>query len=328
MSHNKSLLGRRDFTFGLGAAGLATLVVAPRARAGAAKKSAFPGIQVGYAAITWGDLSSSGSGGARQAVSEISALGYPGIQLRAAITKEWKTPDELKADLAKAKLTFACLSGGGPSADPTKRAAEVEKFVTLVKFAKGAGALAVQATSPKRDEKVDKQVELEAFAETLNAIGKETAALGVPLVFHPHMGQIGQDPADVAVIMKKTDPKAVKMLLDTGHWAAAGGDPVKAVKEYGKRIVVLHVKDVTDKPAAPEPGGKETTTPPKKYQFVELGQGKVDFKGVFNALKAIKFQGWAIVELDSVPKDRLPKDAAAANKAFLESLGLVIAPIA
>jgi inosose dehydratase len=324
MSHNQSLLGRRHFTFGLGAAGLVTMLGARRAGAAAAKKSAFPGIQVGYAAITWGDLSSSGAGGARQAINEISAVGYPGVQLRAAITKEWKTPEELKADLARTKLTFACLSGGGPSADPAKREAEVEKFVTLVKFAKQAGALAVQATSPKRDDKVDKQAELIAFAETLNAIGKQTAALGVPLVFHPHMGQIGQDPADVAVIMKKTDPKAVKLLLDTGHWAAAGGDPVKAVKEYGKRIAVLHVKDVIDKPDAVAEAGK----PPKKYQFVELGQGKVDFKGVLNALKANKFQGWAIVELDTVPKDRAPKDAAAANKAFLESLGLVIAPVA
>ena len=324
MRHNQNLLGRRHFTLGLGAAGLVTLVRGGRAQAGG-KKPVFPGIQVGYAAITWGDLSSSGSGGARQAVTEISALGYPGIQLRAAITKEWKTSDELKADLAKAKPTFACLSGGSPSADPAKRAAEVEKFVTLVKFAKGAGALAVQATSPKRDEKVDKQVELASFAETLNAVGKATAELGVPLVFHPHMGQIGQDPADVAVIMKKTDPKAVKLLLDTGHWAAAGGDPVKAVQQYGKRIVVLHVKDVSDKPDIRDTDPKKEA---RKYSFVELGQGKVDFKGVFNALKANKFQGWAIVELDSVPKDRAPKDAAAANKAFLESLGLVIAPLA
>lgn len=323
MSHNPAYLGRRQFTFALGATGVAALLRADAHAAG--KKPMFPGIQVGYAAITWGDTPASGTvtgGGARQAVAEISALGYPGIQLRAAITKEWKTPEELKADLEKAKLTFACLSGGGPSADPAKREAEVERFTTLVKFAKVAGVLSVQATSPKRDEKVDKKAELESFAETLNAIGKRTAELGVPLVFHPHMAQIGETPDDVAVIMKKTDPKLVKLLLDTGHWAAAGGDPVKAVKQYAKRLAVLHVKDVVDKPDAVAEAGK----PPKKYQFVELGQGKVDFKGVFAALKAIKFQGWAIVELDTVPKDRAPKDAAAANKAFLESVGLSIGP--
>jgi inosose dehydratase len=313
----KTAFGRREFTLGLGAAGIATLV-AGRGHA-AAKKGTYPGIKVGYATITWGDAAADGKGGgARQAIAEISELGYPGVQLRAAITKEWKTPEELKADLDKVKLTFACLSGGGPSADPAKRAAEVEKFTTLVKFAKGAGALSVQATSPKRDEKVDKKAELESFAETLNAVGKATAELGVPLVFHPHMNQIGQDPADVEVIMKKTDPKYVKLLLDTGHWAAAGGDPVKAVHQYGKRLHVLHIKDVADR--TPAPDDKDT----KKYQFVELGQGKVNFKGVFDALKKNKFQGWAIVELDSVPKERKPKDAAAANKEFLEKLGLLV----
>jgi inosose dehydratase len=328
MGQKQIRLGRRQFTFALGAAGGlgAAGLLLGRSGHAAGKKAAYPGIQVGYAAITWGDQSSNGTGGARQAVAEISELGYPGIQLRAAITKEWKTPEELKADLAKAKLTFACLSGGGPSADPAKRDAEVERFVNLVKFAKGAGVQAVQATSPKRDEKVDKQAELISFSETLNAIGKATAALGVPLVFHPHMNQIGQDEADVALIMKKTDPKLVKLLLDTGHWAAAGGDPVKAVKEYGKRIVVLHVKDVTDKPELIPP--PEPKKEPKKYAFVELGQGKVDFKGVFDALKANKFRGWAIVELDSVPAGRAPKEAAAANKAFLEGLGLAISPSA
>jgi inosose dehydratase len=299
------VLGRRQFTLGLGAAGLVTAL---GGRAAAAKKDVYGGIKIGYAAITWGDDK------VHQAITDIAATGYTGIQLRRNITKDWKTPDELKAELGKAKLTFACLSGGGPSADPAKRAEEVQKFLEPVKFAKDAGALFVQATSPNRgDRPTVEKAELEAFADTLTAIGKETAKLGVPLVFHPHMNQIGEKPEDVAVIMKKADPKAVKLLLDVGHWAAAGGDPIAAVKQYGKRIAVLHIKDVTDQ----EP----SATSKNKYKFVELGQGKVDFQGVFQALKGVGFKGWAIVELDSVPKERNPKDAAAANKTFIEELG-------
>jgi inosose dehydratase len=303
------LLGRRQFSLGVGAAGLATLLGGRAGQAFAAgKKDAFSGIKIGYAAITWGDDK------VHQAITDIAAAGYSGIQLRRSITKDWKTPEELKAELAAAKLTFACLSGGGPLADPAKRAEEVEKFLEPVKFAKAAGALAVQATSPNRGDRptVDK-AELEAFADTLTAIGKETAKLGVPLVFHPHMNQIGEKPEDVAVIMKRADPKVVKMLMDVGHWAAAGGDPVAAIRQYGKRIAVLHIKDVTDQ----EPSEKSKN----KYKFVELGQGKVDFKGCFDALKAVGFKGWAIVELDSVPKERNPKDAAVANKTYIEELG-------
>lgn len=306
----RSTLDRRQFTVGLGAGALASLVARAEA-ADAKKKNAFPGIKLGYAAITWGDER------VRQAITDISELGYPGIQLRRNITTAWKSPEELKADLAKAKLAFACVSGGGPLADPAKRAEEVEKFVSLVKFAAAAGAETVQATSPNRkDRPTIEKAELEAFADTLTEIGKRTADLGVPLVFHPHMNQIGETPDEVAVIMKRADAKAVKLMLDVGHWAAAGGDPVKAVREYGKRLTILHVKDVADR--APDAADK------KKYRFVELGQGKVDFKGTFAALKAIKFKGWAVVELDTVPEGRNPKDAAAANKTFLEALGVSV----
>jgi inosose dehydratase len=302
-------VSRRHFTLGLGATGL--LALSGRATgAGQDKKdkNAFPGIKVGYAAITWGDDK------VHQAITDIAAAGYPGIQLRKNITKDWKTPEELKADLEKAKLTFACFSGGGPSADPAKRAEEVEKFLEPVKFARAAGATFVQATSPNRGDRPGvEKAELEAFADTLTAIGKETAKLGVTLVFHPHMNQIGEKPDDVAVIMKKADPKAVKLLMDVGHWAAAGGDPAAAIRQYGKRIAVVHIKDVTDQ----EPSEKSKN----KYKFVELGQGKVDFKGCFDALKSVGFKGWAVVELDSVPKERTPKDAALANKTYIEELG-------
>ena len=285
---------RREFLVAAGAVGLAAL--APRAGRAAGKDA---GIRIGYAAITWGEK------GAKTAITEIAESGYPGIQLRLNILKEFDKPETLKAALAQAKLTFACLSGGSPSSDASKRQAEVDKFLVGCKFAREAGALAVQATSPHRGATVTAD-ELKSFAETLNAIGKETAAMGMPLVFHPHMGQIGQNPEDAEAILNASDPKYVKLLLDTGHWAAAGGDPVKAIKAHGKRLGMLHIKDVTVDEAG------------KKHKFVELGQGKVDFGAVFAACKSVNYQGWAVVELDSVPAGRAPKDAAIANKAFLE----------
>jgi inosose dehydratase len=275
------------------------------ALAGPAKRK---GISVGYAAITWGDKS------VRTAITEIAAAGYSGVQLRRPILDEFKSPAELAAELDKLKLTFACVSGGGLTLDPAKQKEEVAKFVQLAKFAKEAGALSIQATSPKR-EKVPETAELKAFGALLNEVGKQTADFGLPVVFHNHMAQLGEKPEEVAIILEATDPSAVRVLLDTGHWVAAGGDAVAAVKTYAKRLEVLHIKDVRDKEEnAPGPDGK----PGKKYEFVELGQGKVNFKGVFKALKASGFNGWAVVELDSVPKGREAKDAAVANREFLQ----------
>jgi inosose dehydratase len=297
MSHR--LFRRREFTFGVGAVAASAFA----ARSWAKAKS--PDISIGYAAITWGEK------GARQAITEIAQVGYPGIQLRSNILKEFPSPDALKAELAKVHLTFACYSGGGPGGDPSKRADEVDKFMVGAKFARAAGALCVQSTSGHRDSK-GAAAALKELGLTLNEIGKRTAELGCPLVLHPHMGQMVQNPDEVDAVMAASDPKYVKLLLDTGHYAAAGGDPVKAIRTHGKRLGMLHIKDVIDKP-----GGK--------YQFVELGKGKVDFRAVFAALRAEGFHGWAVVELDSVPAGRAPREAAAANKEFLEkTVGLSV----
>ena len=57
------------------------------------------------------------------------------------------------------------------------------------------------------------------------------------------------------------------------------------------------------------------------YQFVELGRGSVDLPGVFAALRDVRFRGWAVVELDSVPdKTRTPKESAAISKRYLEDV--------
>jgi inosose dehydratase len=51
---------------------------------------------------------------------------------------------------------------------------------------------------------------------------------------------------------------------------------------------------------------------------VELGRGRVDVPGVFSALADVRFDGWAIVELDRVPDpNRTPKESAEISKRYL-----------
>jgi inosose dehydratase len=99
----------------------------------------------------------------------------------------------------------------------------------------------------------------------------------------------------------------VKLELDVAHYQQGGGDPVKAVRQYADRLLFLHIKDVDDK--AGGAGG---------YRFVELGRGRVDVKGVFAAMRDVRFRGWAVVELDAVPDNaRTPKESALINKNYL-----------
>ena len=147
----------------------------------------------------------------------------------------------------------------------------------------------------------------------LTELGKRTADAGIPLVYHNHMNSMSQPPEGTAAIMDASDPRHVRLLLDVAHYQQGGGDAVKAVTQYRDRIGVVHIKDVVSPAPAIE------GAPPRPYQFVELGRGTVNLKGVVAALNQIDFQGWGIIELDSVPdKARTPKDCAIISRDYLQ----------
>ena len=141
---------------------------------------------------------------------------------------------------------------------------------------------------------------------------RSAADLGIPLAYHNHLNTLSQSPANLDLILEDSDPKYVKLELDTAHLVAGGGDPAKAIERYHDRLLFLHLKDVRDIPA---------DTPKARYpfEFVELGRGRVDLPSVFAALEKVKFHGWAVVELDRVPdKSRTPKESATISKDYLQ----------
>lgn len=296
-----ALLDRRQLLSTAAASGLGALWPA----AAGAKPLAF---SVGYAALTWGDDN------ARRAMSEISEVGYRGVQLRAPALKLFASPAALTEALARARLTFVCLSGG--AVKPGAPAADLQAILAAARFAKQAGALCLQITGPPSGPKPADRAELSGLAMTLTELGKRTADLGLPLAFHPSANQLGgSTAAAVEAVLKAADARFVKLLLDTGHHAAAGGEPAQAIKDHAQRLLMLHLKDVRDERVGAEP-----------YQFVELGAGRVDFRAVFAALAAVSFRGWAVVEMRpySVTEGHSAKDGARANKAFLAKLGVVV----
>lgn len=150
-----------------------------------------------------------------------------------------------------------------------------------------------------------------ALGKLLAEIGKRTADYGIPVAYHNHMNTIGEHPENLDIVLNSSDPKYVKLLLDTAHSVAGGCNPAEQVRRYRDRLLFLHLKDVVDIPAE---------TPGAKYPFkwVELGRGRVDLPAVFAALKEIRFEGWAVVELDRVPEaGRTPRESTEINRHYL-----------
>ncbi len=271
-------------------------------------------LKFGYAAITW-------QGKDLDAIREISDLGFPAVQLRSPILKEYgDKAAALKEVLDRHKLLMVALSSGGLRIDPAREKEDLELHTKHARFVKDVGGLYLQLTDsrPKRELVPD---DYKRLGHLLTELGKRTADIGIPLGYHNHMNNIGERPDEVRWVLDAADPRYVKLELDIAHYQQGGGDPAKAVHDYADRLLFLHIKDV--EPLTPAPGA--TGGAARRYRFVELGRGTVDLKAVFKALADVGFKGWAIVELDDVPdKARTPKESAVISKTFLESLGFII----
>lgn len=265
-------------------------------------------IKFGYAAITWG-------GNDRQAIADISALGFPGIQLRSNCITEFPSAAAVKDLLQQHQLQFVALSSGGLNIDAPE-AAEIARHVSHARFLREAGGIYLQATDDRPRNRAVTAADRQKLGRLLTELGKRTADLGIPLGYHNHMGSLGEHPEEVAQILESSDPRYVKLELDIAHYFQGGGDPVKAIDTYRDRLLFLHFKDVEPLP----PGSKST------YRFVELGRGRVDVPAALAALRRVNFRGWAIVELDAVPDSlSTPKRCAEINKAYLhDKLGAAL----
>jgi sugar phosphate isomerase/epimerase len=117
-----------------------------------------------------------------------------------------------------------------------------------------------------------------------SALGELGAHFGVRLAFE-NGGE--RELADIEAAIQGSN-QWVGFNLDTGNFAAQGGDPVEAVYRLGSRLLHLHLKDV--------PGLGS-------HDCVALGTGIVDFPGVIKALKTCDYTGWLSIEIETGDHD-------------------------
>ncbi len=295
----KLTCSRRTFLSGVAAAAATGFVDRTAVAEG------WPRLKIGYASITWGTAE-------RQAIDDISALGYPGIQMRNNAVSEFK-PEELRSLLQQRNLKFVALSSGELNIDPAVQSQQLNMHVANANFVKAVDGLYLQVLDQLKPypRKVVPE-ECVRLGKLLTELGKRVADAGVKLGYHNHMNTISEHPENLQRVMDASDPRYVGLELDTAHYVAGGGDPAEAILHYRDRLLFLHLKDVVDLPV---------DTPGVKYpfKFVELGRGRVNFPAVMDALRKTKYSGWAIVELDKVPdKSRTPKECAAISKVYLQ----------
>jgi sugar phosphate isomerase/epimerase len=112
----------------------------------------------------------------------------------------------------------------------------------------------------------------------------------------------------------------LSLLLDTGHLAAGGCDPLDAVKRLGHRIGHVHLKDFWVKDPANYRRGEGKMW--DDMTFEELGQGNmgIDFAAILKGLEDVGYDGWVSIEQDRTTKHFAP-ETARLNREYLRSLG-------
>src|SRR5262249_33519474 len=136
-----SVIGRA-FAAGAGVASGSSGAIAGLGRTFAAQAGdrAASSMRFGYAAITWGN-------NVAQAIDDIAAVGFRGIQLRAGdgtIPRYGANPAELRELLERRALAFAVLSSGNLSIDPAREHDELATHAAHARFLGAAGGRYLQ----------------------------------------------------------------------------------------------------------------------------------------------------------------------------------------
>jgi len=147
---------------------------------------------------------------------------------------------------------------------------------------------------------------------------------GLTLVFHTHAETHVQYEDEIEAFLDATEPELVAMLLDTGHHAYAGGDPVSFMRKHHARIPYLHLKNVDREVRAKVAAEKIPFAKAVAMgMFVEPSHGTVDFAAFRDALRDVDYTGYGIVEQDMFPApfDK-PLPIAKRTRAYLREIGM------
>jgi inosose dehydratase len=157
-------------------------------------------------------------------------------------------------------------------------------------------------------------------AKIAEAVRDET---GLRSVFHHHCGGYVETPEETARLMDMTDPEAVGLCFDTGHWALGGGDPLDGLRRYRDRIWHVHYKEYhADVHRQMTDQGLNYFEGLAQHVFYRLGTGGVDFAALTAELQRTGYEGWVLVEDELPPGMGCPRESAAADREYLRGLGL------
>ncbi|WP_431860666.1 sugar phosphate isomerase/epimerase family protein [Azospirillum sp.] len=144
-------------------------------------------------------------------------------------------------------------------------------------------------------------------------------AAGVDLCYEIHPGEDLFDGATFEMFLERVgNHPRCNILYDPSHFVLQQLDYLGYIDVYHERIKMFHVKDAEFNPS-PRQGVYSGYQPwiDRAGRFRSLGDGQVDFGGIFSKLTQYGFDGWAVLEWECCMKH--PEQGAAEGAHFIEA---------
>jgi inosose dehydratase len=181
-------------------------------------------------------------------------------------------------------------------ADPARTEAELQsQLAPVLDLFEAAGANAARPLLSDASEDSPARLDPPAFARLVDGLERAveiSRSRGFEPAFHHHLGSHVETPREIEALLDASD---VNLVLDTGHMLLGGGDPVRALRDWGERIDHVHLKDVKLDLIRDAPSMLDRWS---RGAFCELGEGDVDLDAFLAALSASGYAGWLVVEQD------------------------------
>jgi sugar phosphate isomerase/epimerase len=223
--------------------------------------------------------------------SDLSYAGYAGVELMEIILKREGAVDRLKSLVAKHHIPVSGTSYNGDMWNKAQQQQILDDMELVLERLRAVGGTRIGLTVGDA-RRMKTEAELDVQAETLKRILQLCTKNGIAPNMHNHTFEVTNNLHD----LKSTIARVPELKLGPDlNWLVRGGvDPVWFIKEYGSKIVYMHIRDQ-------DASGKWTEA---------VGTGVTDFKAIAKALKDINYKGHAAVELafDNPPKNEVRED--------------------
>ena len=142
---------------------------------------------------------------------------------------------------------------------------------------------------------------------------------GVNVCYEIHPGEDLHDGITFEMFLEKVkNHNRCNMMYDPSHYALQHLDYLSHIDIYHEKIKMFHVKDAELNPTGKQGvyGGYQSWKN-RAGRFRSLGDGQIDFKGIFSKLTTHGFDNWAVLEWECCLKH--PEDGAREGAEFIKN---------